>query len=326
MKMGIYESPSWQIRDSSKIDTWLQCPRKYFFEHILGWRIDKPAHDLYFGESWHKAREYMLIHGYEKAENAYYAFIEHYRKEFPAETDDLYRPKDPMGVAMAITEFANNRQGDLEENQVLFTEISGSVPVDEKRVLYYRMDSVLRNRETGKIFSWDHKSAKKMSRQWSQKFFLSIQNGTYTHCLYCLYPAEDVLGVEFCGTMFEFLQRGSKNREAGYHISLQRVPAWKTPEQMNTWLWNVVDILDNIDREMDRLSDCTEDDPVLMCFPMNTTSCTDYWGCAFHDYCMAWQNPLRYALEPPLGFRIEFWDPREMKTTNKMNLEWKGGE
>ena len=319
----IKEHPTWQINDSSKLDTAQECWRKFFFEYILGWKIDKPAHDLYFGECWHVAREYQLIHGYEDVKGAYLAFISHYRKEFDQETDDLYRPKDPMAVATALTKFADDRQSDLRENEVLYTETSGTVPVDDTRILYYRMDSVLRRMEDDKIFSWDHKSSKKFNRQWSEKFYLSLQNGTYTHCLYCMYPIDDVLGIEFCGTSFEYLSKGSKARPPGYHINFQRVPAFKSPDQMNVWLWNVNDLLDRLNRELDRLSHCKESDQVLMAFPMRSTSCTNYWGCAYHDYCMSWANPLQRCNEPPLGFKVEFWNPAEMKTTNKINLEWR---
>jgi len=319
----IEPNPTWEIRDSSKLSDLCECPRKYFFTHILGWQLDQPKHDLYFGEAWHKAREYQLINGYDDVQGAYNAFFDFYREEFDEESDEMYRPKDPNAVLLALMKYSEERQSDLTENEVLLTETSGSVPVDEHRVLYYRMDSVVRRREDGKIFSWDHKSSKKFNRQWSEQFYLSIQNGTYTHCMYCMYPIEQVLGVEFCGTSFEYLKRGSKDRAAGYHIGFQRVPAFKTPDQMNVWLWLVNDKLDDIDREIDRLMHCKERDAVLMAFPMNPKSCTNYWGCPFHDYCISWPNPLQKCDEPPLGFKVSYWDPREIETTNKMDLEWK---
>ena len=323
MTFSLPDQPTWKKRDSSKLDNYLECARKFFFTHILGWRSEQPAHDLYFGESWHKAREWQLIHGYGDIEGAYLAFISHYRLKFPPETDELYRPKDPFAVGKALNKFADEQQSDLIENELLLTETSGTVPVAEDRFLYYRMDSVLREKESGKVFSWDHKSAKKFSRSWEEKFYLSTQNGTYTHCLYCMYPIEEVLGVEFCGTCFEFLKQGSKVRGPGYHINLKRVPAFKSPDQMNVWLWTVNNTLDNIDRDMDRLMDCKEEDQVLQAFPMNTTACSNYWGCIFHDYCMSWSNPLQRCYEPPLGFVVDFWDPSAMETTNKINLEWK---
>jgi hypothetical protein len=265
----------------------------------------------------------MLIHGYDDIQGAFNSFMEHYRKEFDDESDELYRPKDPTAVLLAIMKFQEERQSDLTENELLLTETSGSVPIDEKRVLYYRMDSVLRRKGDDKIFSWDHKSTKRFSRTWSEQFFLSVQNGTYTHCMYCMYPIEQVIGVEFCGTQFEYLSRGSKDRAAGYHVTFQRVPAFKSPDQMNVWLWSVNDACDNIERELDRLSHCKEDDPVMMAFPINPQSCTKYFGCMFHDYCLSWPNPLQRCYEPPLGFVQEFWDPRTLETTNKIDLEWK---
>ena len=323
--MILPNQPTWKVIDSSKIDTWLDCHRQYFYTYILGWRVDKPSHDLYFGNAWHIAREHQLINGYDDVQGAYAAFMDFYREEFPEETDNIFRPKDPMAVVFALSQFAKQYKSDLSENELLYSEVSGTVPINMAgRVLHYRMDSVMRRKADEKIFSWDHKSAKSFSRTWAEKFHLSVQNGTYTHCLYCMYPIEDVIGLEFCGTEFKYLKRGGSVNPPGYTITLMRVPAWKTPEQMNVWLWNVNDYYDDIEREMDRLSDCKESDAVMMAFPMNTGNCTKYWGCAFHDYCLSWANPLQRCQEPPLGFREEFWDPREMQTTNKMNLTWEG--
>ena len=332
MTFPLTHHSTWDIRDSSKLDDWLACPRKYFYAHILGWKLDIPAQDLHFGQAWHVAREYQLLNGYDDVAGAYDTFINCYREKFDPETDAIYRPKDPTGALNALTTFAEERAMDLNENSVVkldgvkMTEISGRVPVSESRALHYRMDSIMQRNEDGMIFSWDHKttSGKYINgRQWGEQFYLGIQNGTYTHCLYCMFPIEQVLGIEFCGTGFEFLMRGSKGRSAGYHATLRRVPAFKTPEQMNVWLWNVNCILDAIEIEMERLHHCHEEDTVLMSFPMNPKSCTDYRGCPYHDFCLAWQNPLRQCYEPPLGFITEFWDPSAMNTTNKKDLEWR---
>jgi hypothetical protein len=189
------------------------------------------------------------------------------------------------------------------------------------------MDSVLRRKEDDRIFSWDHKSATERSMNypwWEKNFFLGLQNGTYTHCLYCMYPIEQVIGVEFCGTSFGYLKRGSSKRPAGYDINFKRVPAWKTPEQMNVWLYTVNDLYDRLEDEMDKLDGCKDSDAVLQAFPMNPGTCSKYFGCEFHDYCMSWENPLRQCHEPPLGFKQEFWNPADMETTNKINLKFGG--
>lgn len=331
MTFPLTEHPEWAIRDSSKIDDYIACARKYMYAHIFGWRMDIPAHDLHFGSSWHKAREYQLINGYDDIQGAYDSFLAEYRKHFDPESDNLYQPKTPAGVLNALMKFASERHLDLVENEVVqvnsrkMTEISGTVPVSESRVLYYRMDSIMKRLSNDRIFSWDHKTTKGKyinQRQWEEQFHLGIQNGTYTHCLYCMFPIDQVDGIEFCGTGFEFLSRGSKNRPAGYHATLRRVPAFKTPEQMNTWLWTVNDILNSIDRDMEELFRCKEEDSVLMAFRQNPKSCTDYRGCPYHDYCLSWQNPLQHCYEPPLGFRVEFWDPSKVETSNKQDLKF----
>jgi len=332
MALNLEPRSEWDIKDSSKLDEYLRCPRSYFYHYVLGWVLDFPAHDLYFGEAWHRAREYQLLHGYDDVQGAYNAFLSCYRQYFAPEDDDIHKPKTPTGVLNALMKFAEERSNDLVENEVVeidgtkMTEISGTVPVDNNRFLNYRMDSIMRRLSDGKIFSWDHKTTVEKyiaSPQWAEQFYLSVQNGTYTHCLYCMFPIEQVLGIEFCGTGFAFLSRGSSYRPAGFYATFRRVPAYKTPDQMNAWLWTVNTVLDSIERDMDRLYHCSDSDEVLMAFPMNGTSCTDYKGCPYHDYCLSWANPLRSCEEPPLGFREEFWNPAKKEASVIKNLKWK---
>lgn len=314
--------PEWEVLDSSKLSDFSTCPRKFFFAHILGWSPDRPNQDAWFGEAWHSAREHMLLNGYEDVAGAYDKFLHKYRQRFDEDTDELYPAKNPAGALNALINFANYYRDDLEKNEVLFTEISGSVPINEDRVIYFRMDSIVRRKEDGRIFSWDHKTTKSFGRTWADQFALSWQSGTYTHCLYCMYEPDQVLGVEFCGTQFEYLTRSSSKRPAGHYASFQRVPAWKTKDQMQVWLWNISDLINHIEYELDRLQYCDEDDPVLYAFPMNPESCTKYWGCPYHDYCLSWPNPLQRCYEPPIGFIEKFWDPREIETTHKKELKW----
>lgn len=328
--MNLNHHPAWDIKDSSKLDDYLACPRSYFYRHILGWRLSIPAHDLHFGHCWHLAREYQLVNGYDDIEGAYQSFIIEYRKVFHAESDEMYNPKTPTAVLNALVTIAETYRHDLDDNEVVeldgskMVEISGTVPIAEGRRIHYRMDSIMRRLSDQMIFSWDHKTTNGKfinNRWWADQFFLSLQNGTYTHCLYCMFPIDQVLGIEFCGVGFEFLKRGSAQRPAGHHVTLRRIPAYKTYDQMNVWLWNINDIYTNLQRDMERLYECHENDTVMMAFQQNPKSCSSYRGCPYHDYCLSWQNPLQQCYEPPLGFHVEFWNPAEKPAKNVKDLE-----
>ncbi len=324
--------PTWDIKDSSKLDAYQRCARYYFYRYILGWQMDMPAHDLLFGEGWHLSMEVMMSQGYDAVAEAYQAFIDSYREHFDPETDMIYKPKEPSGVLNALLRLQSDYKTDLIDNRVVeldgqkMLEISGKVPVDyEGRVLYYRLDSIMQQIESEKYFTWDFKTTSEKylnGRMWADQFYLAIQNGTYTHCLFCLFPVDEVLGMEYYGVGFAHLSRGSANRGPGPHCTFRKVPAYKTPDQMNSWLWTVNTLLDEIDRDMSRLDFCSDNDSVLQAFRMNGTSCTDYRGCEFNDFCLAWQNPLQQCHTPPLGFKEEFWNPAERETKVKKDLEW----
>lgn len=330
MTFPITEHETWSKRDSSKLEEFDNCHRKFFYRYILGWRPAVPQHDLVFGNAWHAGREHQLLHGYDDIQGAYGKFMDEYRLVFDDSTDQQYAPKNPIGALTGYMEIAKEYASDLVEYELVeldgqkATEIAGIVNIGSGRYLHYRMDSILRRREDDLIFSIDHKTTQARYIRYgsySDKFYLSIQNGTYTHCLYCLFPISQVLGVEFCQTGFEYLSRGSSARPAGYYAEFDRVKAYKSPEQMNIWLWNVHDLLDSLDREMDKLFHCKEEDDVMSAFRISPNHCTAYRGCPYLDFCQNWANPLRFVGEPPFGFMIEFWDPSSVKASMRRDLD-----
>ena len=86
----------WDVLDSTKIKAYLECPRKFFYEYVVGWRSIEPNIHLEFGKAWHLAMEHLLVKGYEDEElvQAYTLFHNHYRKYFPEVMDDVYAPKN----------------------------------------------------------------------------------------------------------------------------------------------------------------------------------------------------------------------------------------
>jgi len=87
----IEPSHTWDIIDSSKLSTFMECPRKYFYEYVLGWRPSMPNVHLTFGTAWHAAVERLLIEGYsqEHVEEAKFIFLQYYRRDLPEEADRI---------------------------------------------------------------------------------------------------------------------------------------------------------------------------------------------------------------------------------------------
>lgn len=323
-KPSLQYVPTWDILDGSKLTAFLTCPRAYFYEYLLGWRPETPSNHLIFGTSWHLAMEALLLG--QGPDEAYQLFLIDYRKTFGPETDALYEPKTPANAEIVLMAYAAKYVDDLSKFDVLHTEISGTVAIAEDRKLHFRMDSVCRDLETNRIFSLEHKTGSR-SYNWEYQWPLSMQVGTYTHVLYCLYPPEEVDGVKFNAAFFgkavrawEALHKGLSSKYKP-PFEFLRLPMYRTQPQMQAWLWNAVFWADQLEWQFNLLADCDESDSLMTCFPQNPTACSKYFGCDYRDFCSAWRNPLQQCYEPPLGFVIEHWDPSDDGDKETPNFE-----
>ena len=303
---------SWSIIDSTKLSTYMDCPRAFFYEYILGWRPENPNIHLEFGKAWHLAMEQLILEGYDSASinKAYELFLGHYRQFFSPEMDEENAPKNPDSALKALIAYSREYAGDRYEP--LYTEVAGTVPIDETHILHFRMDSILRI--DGQIRSREHKTGSQLSRQWTDQWSLAVQTFVYNHALCCLFPPDEVWGVEVNGTFFY------KNKTTP--VKFQRVPARRNLNMMQTSYWNILQYIKDIDKDMETLmQDSSENDPVMMCFPLRPTNCTKYFGCRYHDFCLAWPNPLQRCDEVPFGMKVEYWDPSAEESKHQFNLE-----
>lgn len=307
-----------EIVDSSKLTCFMDCPRQYFFKYILGWRPEVPSNHLIFGHAWHKAMEILLAGGYDSrfVVLAYEAFEEEYRKTFGRETDDIYAPKTPERAALALEKYVATYWEDPLRDTVLQLEIGGTAPINEVDEIHFRMDSIIRNNERQKIFSREHKTGGS-TYGWDKQWQLSMQVGTYTHVLYCLHAPEEVDGVEMNGTFF------SKTKSiTDKCISFLRIPAYRSLDMMNVWLFTADYTIQRMKEEMRLLGECCAGDSkdLLTAFPIQPGTCSKYLGCEYLDFCQFWRNPLLYAENPPPGFIIEHWDPKIQEARNVVKI------
>jgi len=308
MSNQVKEHETWKIIDSSKIQEFLGCPRQYFYRYILGWQSEYPNNHLIFGEAIHLAMEYLLDNDYstDSVAKAFDLFNNRYREDFPETTDELFGAKTPARTIEMLMEYSEKYKSDSSDFDVLYTEIAGTVPLSEDRALAFRQDTICRGQEG--IFSLEHKTGgKTLDKKWQEQWALKTQIGTYSHVLYCLFPDEEIFGVKINGLGF------LKTK-----FSLERVPIRKNKESMQVWLWNTLYWLDQIYWNIELLDKCKESDPLMMAFPMNTESCENYFGCAYHDFCLAWPNPLKRCDEVPQGMKVEFWNPLEKSAKHKV--------
>lgn len=306
------------VLDSSKINDFLKCPRYYMYRHEFGWQSEIISNHLIFGSAVHIALEHLLLNGYDNNSviNAYELFLSEYRKSFGEETDEIFEPKTPQNFFHILMAYASHYRRDLDDAEVLYTEIAGTVAINGEDSIALRMDSILRDRKSGKVFSLEHKTASS-TYMWAEQWLLSIQVGTYTHAMNCLFGQNEVDCVTMNGLFISKAKTswkdintiGKTKNKLPYEFIRERIA--KSKDQMQVWLSRVNWIFDEIKYHTKgiKTNDCW-DDEVLSYFHINSNSCLDYGKlCIFHPFCIAWPNPLKRQSDVPIGFIKEYWNP-----------------
>lgn len=308
---------TWNIIDSSKMDDLIDCYRKFFFRHLLGWESTVPNNHLKFGEAWHLSMEHLRLNGFGEGsiQKAFDKFLECYREEFLEDTDALYDPKTPARAMKALVAYTKEWPMDLVDHKVLYTEISGSVPVVEDWPIYFRMDDIHRDKR-GLIGSLEHKTkGGSFSSSYVNQWLMSPQLGTYHHVLYSLYDKNEIAGVKINGAGF------LKTK-----FDFQRFPLFMNQNRMQVWHDMISYYLSVYETEMGVLTGENPANHTMMAFPPRSKGCSSYFGCPYIDFCTCWSNPLVECHTVPMGFRIKFWNPIERKSTIKFDDIKKGGE
>jgi len=282
------------------------------FEFIFGWRPDTIDVHRHFGTCWHLCQEHLLWHGLgdESREAAWEILNAKYREKFMEATDMERSPKTPGHAKLALAMYCKEYRH-KDHFEVLYTEIAGAVPISPTQVMHFKIDSIIRDKDNnGLIKSLEHKTGNQNSKQWRDKWKLSIQTGTYNHVLYCAFPENEVWGVEINGAIF------TKGKIAEF----PRVPCRRSPQMMDVWLHSVNKIINEVERETLKIIDCKEEDPVLEAFEPTYQGCSSYSGCEYFDLCLTNPNPLRRYDEVPEGFKVEYWDPSKQEARNQIEL------
>lgn len=320
--------PSWDVQDSSKIKAYMSCPRRYFYEYVLGWRSIHPSNHLIFGTAWHEAMAHIYLTDFSKNNilKAYEKFLESYRKDIDEEDDELYWPKTPERAFKALIYYCGIYKDDhskyevLEYNGQKLVEIGGKISISSDYEVSFRQDTILKGSQG--IFSLEHKTCSS-TYNWSEQWYLNPATAIYSHVLYCLFNKDDVAGIKYNGTCFKKTKDDPKKdeKEPFRHFDTIRTPIYKTPDNMASMLVNIIWWLDMIKNDFDNLSEAKDSDSFMACYPQNWTNCNSYGRtCEYHDFCINWKNPLRHVYNLPIDMKVEFWNPLNEPVRVEVNV------
>lgn len=297
----------WQILDSTKLQAYAACPRQYFFEYVLGWRVDTASNHLVFGQAWHAALEHLFQNGLNPKEilKAFDLFMAVYRKSWPESTDAWFGGKTPEAAIYALAEYCHEYASDFYKYEVAATEVFDYLPLSAQDSMVVKLDAVLRSQDTNRMFIMEHKTGSSAGQWWARQWHLSLQVGAYIAACNFYYGQKDTACI-VDGTFFLKTKR-----------NFQRELVSRSEDSINVWLQTVLSLIRRIEQDFVVLAE--EDDPSFVAqksFPQNPVSCEKYGGCQFYDLCLGVTNPLRLlqsSAQPPIGFKIEWWNPLESK-------------
>lgn len=305
------------IIDSTKLNDLKRCPRFYFLRHILGWCPTNTGFDLLVGQAWHSAMATLLRakqegHTYQDAKEEALLVLSkvYYTIDSPPQTG-AKTLLNCMNALEAYTETYIN-----DDFTVIAIEIPGVVPITDKRVLHFRLDAIIATQDS--IAVMDHKTSSRKSATGELRWYISTQVGAYLHFLH-LYdtnvlashtPAVIINEVTLA-VPTRLKQDGTPYANSGEGTAFLRIPITRSAAAMQAWLDNTNHWLDYLDWNLSILDDDRPDLPTMKSFPCNDGSCSSYRGCMYINFCAFRTNPLR-DIEPPLGFRKDFWNPLEV--------------
>jgi len=318
----IQEREDFWVLDSTKIQEYMQCPRRYFFKFIVGWQPELPSVHLEYGIAVHKALEILLLGG--GFDTAFEAFETSFRDRYVSICGDEHKNKNIATTYYTLLQYSEFYKNDLQHFKVLHTEVAGSILIDVNKKLYFRTDTLAEGNimEQNGFFSLEHKTGTSLDRKWKDQWRQKFQVGVYTHVVNCMYPTNEALGVVINGFFPHNppeMKRDGTPKANSKDAEFFRMLVRRTPRRMEDWILGAISWYDSVIKDTEAVLQVSEDQPVMTCFRKNTESCTDFFGCPFQDYCEAWSNPTRNTAAQT-GFVERYWDPRAVEKKEEVNL------
>lgn len=283
------------ILDSTKIQCYMRCPRKYLFNYVFNWQLDGVNINFVFGGAWHAAMQLFYKERSSDKADMYNVFLKEWRNGIDEEDDYAYsRYKNPQTALLGISAYYDQFDNERSEISVIGTEITGKMVIDSYEIVY-KMDGLVER--DGEIGVLEHKSSVVQKKKNELYWPLSYQVNTYL--MAALEATNNRLPVSLWGN-FSYFSPKKVEIERRYH---------KASEQQGlVWYHQTTDALGRMFDDYHLLS-ISESLEVLPAFLPNPTACADYSGCAYTRYCNYMHNPLHYLDKRPIELIVKEWNP-----------------
>lgn len=300
-------------QDCTKMLLYMRCPRRYFFEHILGKRTEGSNFHLIYGRAIHEGMEIVIMR--QTADDvtktltmAMDAFDKVYLNEMPEDMMGTYKHKTRENAHLLFKEYMQYYHNDSFDP--LYTEVAGEVGIGnnqfgQPRTMMFKIDAIIKNHADGKLWILEHKTAtRKSDEQWQAH----IQPRLYLHVLHSLKSE-----VEIGGTIMNTLILKDPNTKVAqtrqYVNEFNRERLILSGDQMLSFLDTVNEWVSRIEEDYRRYLVQRENGMELTAFPQACSSCYDYFRiCPYNNICAF----SRYKADQEFnasGFVDFHWDP-----------------
>jgi hypothetical protein len=254
----------------SQLDSYKQCPLRYFYEYEVGLRKrgdESSDHHLRFGEAIHEGLRHLYLGDTLKA--AQEAFLSTY----PVQLDPTDLAKTRENGVVALASYARRWRDEDRKWKVVSCE-----KADAREDGYIvHLDLVMENLEQGGIYGFDHKTTGKYlnSDYWLQ-FNPNSQITQYVKFIKERYGECD--GFYINALSFRFRQHAYKGEPAGFWNAFERQMFNRNEEQLTIEQRSESDWIADIERSRE-----------VGVWRINTNSCR---FCSYRAICAAgWSYP-----------------------------------
>lgn len=311
--------------DYSSLNTYLECPRKFFFQYVLHFRSSRPSIHLVFGSCWHYGLEeaYREINrGYcHSASDLRDVSIKAFDKLWSLEGEphfdpDLVYPKAPGRAADMYDKYWKKYLNEDSEKKIIGVEVPFTINLglinDTLPDYIGRMDLVFEYKD-GSIEIVDHKTASSINAVTPVSFQASMQTDGYLvagHMFFDKIPSM-TYSVALC----------QKTK-----IAFERFTFQKRMSALDRFLLDIAAHAEAIQEDLmlfDLEKEFTDRLHVMRCFRRKAGyACTQFFSaCPYFDLCQNRNNPSTWAEHTPQGYSVNEWDPATHEAQLKAKLE-----